>query len=195
VIKIFHRFNPSQHGSRLKIASPRDRIIAQLIDSIFLSVVCSMIIFQFSSGKIYSLWVAPIVTQFLLEVGKDVQADSANFWWGGHFFSIHLPYGKDIFLHYPAPLLWLVYCLYYTLFTIFTKQTPGKMMKRLVVLPEKVELNSSQIPISPIKSFLRWGMYYLSLAPVGLGFWWGSFSSNKQTWHDRICKTQVYYFE
>jgi uncharacterized RDD family membrane protein YckC len=189
LIQIFHRFDPSKHYSSLKIASLRDRVIAQLIDAIILSAICSVIIFLFSGGKIYSLWVAPIIPQFLLEISKDYQSNPANFWWGGHFYSIHLPYGKDIFLNYPAPLLWLVYGLYYSLFIIFKNQTPGKMMKRLVVL------TSDGTSPTITQSFFRWMAYYLSFIPLGLGFWWSGFSSDHKTWHDRICKTQVYYFE
>ena len=195
MIPIFHRYYPSKHQSTLQPASLRDRVIAQLIDSIFLSVICSIIIFLFSRGKIYSTWVAPIIPQFLLEVEKGLQTDIADLWWGGHFFSIHLPYGKDIFSHYPAPLLWLVYGAYYVLFTVFAGQTPGKMMKRLVVLSTTHEAKPSQNALSMGVAIIRWAAYYLSFIPLGMGFWWGGFSSNNQTWHDRICKTQVYYFE
>jgi len=188
VIKIFHRFNPSEHRSTLKPAALRERAIAQLIDSIILSAICSVIILLFSGGKVYTTWVAPIIPQFLLEVGRSVQPNIANFWWGGHFFSIHLPYGKDIFMHYPAPLLWVAYCLYYTAFTFFTGQTPGKMMKRLVIL------NNSEGSLSIFKSFLRWGAYYISFIPLGLGFWWRDIGKDQKTWHDKICKTQVYQF-
>jgi len=188
VIHIFHRFNPSEHSATLKTASIRDRIIAQLIDGIFLSAICSVIIFLFSNGKIYSLWVAPIVPQFLLEVKEGAKTSIDNFWWGGYFYSVHLPYGKEIFLHYPAPVLWIVYCLYYFLFTVFTSQTPGKMMKRLVIL------NATKKSLSISTSFVRWVAYYLSFVPLGLGFWWGSFSRDERTWHDKICRTQVYQF-
>jgi uncharacterized RDD family membrane protein YckC len=188
VIPIFHRFDPTEHIRSLKIASLRDRMIAQLIDGIILSAICSVIILVFSGGKIYSLWVAPIIPQFLLEVEKGFQTDITSWWWGGHFYSIHMPYGKDIFLHYPAPFLWIVYCLYYTLFTFFGGQTPGKMMKRLVILDE------SQNSLSISKSFFRWLGYYLSIIPLGLGFWWSEFSRDHKTWHDKICKTGVYQF-
>lgn len=188
MITILHRFNPYEHRKSLKPASLRDRIIAQLIDSIFLSAICSVIILLFSGGKIYTTWVAPIMPQFLLEVKMGFQPSISYFWWGGHFFSIHLPYGKDIFLHYPAPLLWLVYCLYYTTFTFLMGQSPGKMMKRLVIL------NSSKSKPSISISFFRWGAYYISFIPLGLGFWWRDIGRDKKTWHDRICKTQVYRF-
>lgn len=188
MIRVFYRFHSSEHSATLTTATIRDRIVAQLIDGIFLSAICSSIIFLLSNGKIYSLWVAPIVPQFLLEVGEGVQTNSAHFWWGGHFFSVHLPYGKNVFLHYPAPVLWVVYCLYYVLFNVFASQTPGKMMKRLVIL------DSSKGSLSLFTSFTRWAAYYLSLIPLGLGFWWGSLSKNEKTWHDKICRTQVYQF-
>ena len=129
-----------------------------------------------------------MIPQFLLEVIEGAQTQIDNFWWGGYFFSVHLPYGKDIFLHYPAPVLWIVYSLYYLLFTSFASQTPGKMMKRLVILNEAK--NSPSISIS----FFRWAAYYLSLFPLGLGVWWSGFGEDKKTWHDKICKTQVYEF-
>lgn len=188
MIRIFHRFNPAEHRPLLKPAALRERVIAQLIDSIILSAICSIIILLFSGGKIYTTWVAPIIPQFLLEVERGVQPDISYFWWGGHFFSIHLPYGKDIFIHYPAPLLWLVYCLYYIAFTFSIGQTPGKMMKRLVIL------DSSGNFLSIFKSSLRWGAYYISFIPLGFGFWWRDIGKDRKTWHDKICDTQVYRF-
>lgn len=188
MIRIFHRFNLSEHSATLKAASIRDRVIAQLIDGIFLSAICSVIIFLFSDGKIYSLWVAPMIPQFLLETLEGAQTKIENFWWGGYFFSVHLPYGKDILLHYPAPALWIVYCLYYFLFTVFANQTPGKMMKRLVIL------NSSKMSLSVFTSFVRWAAYYLSLLPLGFGIWWSRIGHDEKTWHDKICGTQVYQF-
>lgn len=188
MIKIFHLYQPSEHYARLKVASIRDRIIAQLIDGIFLSAICSIIIFVFSEGKIYTLWVAPLIPQFLLEVTVGAQTQIDNFWWGGYFFLVHLPYGKDIFLHYPAPFLWIIYCLYYFLFTTFVSQTPGKMMKRLVIL------STSKNALSVSTSFFRWIAYYVSILPFGLGLWWVGFGRNEKTWHDGLCKTQVYIF-
>lgn len=188
MIPIFHRYNPSKNHPTLQSASLRDRVIAQLIDSVFLGVVCSLVLALFSRGKIYSTWVAPIVPQFLLQLNVGAQSVVSHFWWGGYFFSVQLPYGKDIFINYPAPLLWLVYCLYYTIFTSLMGQSPGKMMKRLVIL------NSSKSMPSISISFFRWGLYYLCLIPLGLGFWWRDIGKDQKTWHDKICRTQVYRF-
>lgn len=188
MIPILHHYDPSKQYATFQPASLRDRVIAQLIDGIILGVVCSLLFVAFSNGRIYSAWVAPILPQFLLEVSRGFQTDAAYFWWGGYFFSIHLPYGKNIFLHYPAPLLWLVYGLYYFLFTSRGGQTPGKMLKRLVVLQDPHSAPS------PGKALLRWMAYYLSLFPLGLGFWWKGFSKDGKTWHDKLCKTQVYHF-
>ena len=178
---------PQQYS--LEIASLRDRIIAQIIDGIFLGIICGVLFFLFSKGEVHSIWVSPMVPQYLLEVKEGHLAGSFDFLWGGSYFAYNLSYGRTIYLAYPAPIVWLIYAAYYTLFTTFQGQTPGKMIKKLVIL----DIDHNRQSLS--KSLLRWVGYILSLLPLGLGFWWAIRNDKQQGWHDLLASTVVYSFE
>ena len=186
----FHHFDFQQTASySLTPASIRDRLMAQLIDGIILGALCGLTFFLVSGSQVYSIWVSPMVPQYLLEVEKGYLPGQFDFLWGGNYFSLDLYSGKTIHLAYPAPLLWIYYSLYYTLFTGFKGQTPGKMIKKLVIL----DLNQNQLTFS--KSFLRWAGYLVSLLPLGLGFWRANSNERRQGWHDSLMATVVYSFE
>ena len=187
IFHIFEHLNQQQYV--LKPASIRDRVIAQFIDGIFLGIICSGIFYYFSNGQIYSIWVSPMFPQFLLQVESDHLTSASDFWWGGSYFLWNLSYGKAVYINYPAPMLWGLYGLYYTIFAAQTGQTPGKMMKKLVVLDE------SRNRVDYGKALLRWACYLLSLLPFGIGFWWGFKEENQRTWHDLFANTFVYSFE
>jgi uncharacterized RDD family membrane protein YckC len=190
MIPIFHKYDFTHKKiDSLKIAPLRDRAIAQFIDGIFLSLICNVIFIAFSSGKLYSIWVSPIIPQFIMEVKSGYVSESQQTWWGGNLFSFVLPYGKVIFLNYPSPLIFLVYGLYYTIFSARFSQSPGKMLKRLVVLRDDGQRSDVKI------AFTRWIFSAISLVPLGAGFWRASKNSGNQTFHDKICNTKVYYFE
>lgn len=190
MIPIFHRYD-SKHRKEtsLKIASIRDRVIAQFIDGIFLSLICNVIFISFSSGKLYSVWVSPIIPQFIMEVKPGYVSLPRNTWWGGNLFSLPLPYGKVIFINYPSPLLFLVYGLYYTIFTTGFSQTPGKMLKKLVILSKGGPIRDAR------RAVKRWLFSMLSIVLFGAGICWAGKKSDKQTFHDKVCKTTVYQFE
>ncbi len=174
---------------RLQKASLRDRFIAQFIDGILLGVTCSLIFYIFSNGNIYSIWISPVVPQFLLEVDNSHASRLVDFWWGGYYTSVVLPYGKTIHLNYPAPLLWVLYGAYYTFFIAKNGQTPGKIAKQLVVMDQDKQL----VVLS--KSFSRWLGSVVSIFPAGVGFWWAAIDPNGQTWHDKFANTSVFYYE
>jgi uncharacterized RDD family membrane protein YckC len=46
-------------------------------------------------------------------------------------------------------------------------------------------------PPSPSIALLRFGLALVSLAPLGLGFWWALLDPQKRTWHDRLTGTRV----
>ena len=41
------------------------------------------------------------------------------------------------------------------------------------------------------QALLRYLAAYLSLIPVGLGFWWSLWDAEKKTWHDRLSGTEL----
>ena len=187
IFKPFDVQRIKQH--RLQKASLRDRIIAQLIDGVLLGVLCSAIFYIFSNGDIYSVWVSPVIPQFLLEVEKSHAGSLPDIWWGGYYATMLMPYGKAVHLNYPAPLLWGLYGVYYTFFIAKKGQTPGKIVKQLVVLDQ------NHRPVSMSKSFSRWLGSVVSILPLGLGVWWAAIDPNGQTWHDKLVNTSVYYYE
>ncbi len=187
---ILNRFDFSRVRSyRLKTATLRERIIAQLIDGFLLGIVASFLYLLLSRGQLFSVWISPMFPQFLLEVDPAYSASTGALWWGGKYLTVALFYGKTIHLAYPSPLLWMVYAGYYTLFTSLYGQTPGKMVKKLVVVDE------NRRTLSLFHSLLRWIGYLVSFLPVGLGFWLMTRHPEGQTWHDRWQKSRVYSFE
>lgn len=187
---IFHRFDLSRKKYyQLTPATLRERVVAHLIDGFFLSIICNVFFMAFSNSKIYSLWISPLVPQFIFEVKGEFVSTPSDFWWGGYLFPWHLPWHKTIYLNYPAPLLWLIYAIYFTGFNMIAGQTPGKMMKKLVVI------NKSDNFPAAIVSLIRWLLIILSLLPLGMGFWGELKRVKSENWHDRICRTRVYSFE
>jgi uncharacterized RDD family membrane protein YckC len=88
----------------------------------------------------------------------------------------------------PAPLLTVFYGCYYTFFHFSYGQTPGKMMKGLVVL------TNHQKKLTLKQSLFRWIYYLISLLPLGIGFWMASRKTGGETWHDRMAGTWVWRF-
>ena len=64
--------------------------------------------------------------------------------------------------------------------------TPGKRLLGL----EGVD-RSSFDPIGWGQALLRFFAYFISLAPLGLGFWWIVVSKQNRGWHDMIARTLV----
>ena len=187
---IFHRYHFDQKRYyRLHPASIRDRIMAQLIDGMILGFICSGLFYMFSDGNLYSVWVSPMVPQYIVEAAAGYSPDPADFWWGGYYGTFTLPYGKTIHLSYPSPLLWLIYIIYYAGLTGVYGQTPGKMAKKLVVL------DSAQNRVSGAAAVRRWLGYLVSVLPLGIGLWWKISVAPGQTWHDAISRSQVYMFD
>lgn len=64
--------------------------------------------------------------------------------------------------------------------------TPGKM-----AMSAKVVDATYGKPLSLGKSILRYFAYFVSIAPLGLGFLWIAFDGRKQGWHDKIANSVV----
>lgn len=190
-IPVLHLFKRQESDlSRLQRATLRDRITAQLIDGVILGVVIGLLLALYSRGELYAVWISPIIPVFLVQTVPHYTAHAVNWWWGGYFHTISFsfPLLSDVQLAYPAPIQYIIYIAYYGFFTGFRGQTPGKMMKGLVVLtPDKDAVTFGN-------SFLRWFGYLPSLIPLGAGFWLGELNPLKRGWHDRIAGTAVWKF-
>ena len=186
MMPFFWKYSPAQHPTRtLTTASLRDRLMAQLIDGVILGAFCSLWVYVISQGQIYSLWVSPVFPQYLLQVSDTFQPLAQHIWWGGYFWSVKLSYGKTLFIQFPSPVFWLFYAVYYTLTTALWGQTPGKMVKRLVVLTE-----GEKIPGFG-RSLRRWLFTVLAVLPIGAGVW----VFPNVTLQDRLSRTRVYCYD
>jgi len=162
--------------------------MAQLIDGIILGILIGLLLAIYSRGRLFSLWISPLFPVYLVQSAGHHTPQISEWWWGGYYTRISLPFVADFNLAYPSIVQWIIYGIYYGFFHTIFGQTPGKMMKGLVVLtPEKR-------PLSFPKSLLRWGSYLISLLPAGLGFWLISSNDKRQAWHDLIVGTQVWSF-
>ena len=162
--------------------------MAQLIDGIILGVLSAILLLVYSGGKIYSVWISPLVPMYLIHSAPGYLASSTDWWWGGMYYTISMKYVADIHLSYPSAVHWLLYACYYTIFHSLLGQTPGKMLKGLVLLNEEGRF------ISAGKAFLRWAAYLISLLPLGWGIWSSQWDEYRQTWHDKISHTTVRQF-
>jgi uncharacterized RDD family membrane protein YckC len=188
-IEVFHIYRPGKiSAAELKPAGFRERVFAQLIDGIILGAFTGIFLAIISGGKIFAVWISPMIPVFLVQHVEDFVPNLIDWWWGGYHQTISLKYLADINLAFPSPLQWFLYIFYYTFFHSVYGQTPGKMMKGLVVLSEQKGL------LSAGRSFLRWLYYLLSILPLGFGFWIMLISTKQICLHDLLAKTRVYRF-
>ncbi len=181
---ILSKYDPQLHpAGSLAPATIRERFIAQLIDSLILWLPCFLTLFFMSGGQLRSFWVSPIVPQYLIEVSGIYQPSSTAFLWGGSIFTFHLPSGKEVFTHYPAPVLWIIYIAYYSVMHSLFGQTIGQRAKHLVVLDE----SHQRLALST--SILRWMYYLISILPFGIGL---IGAEEGKSLHDRLAKSRVY---
>lgn len=72
-------------------------------------------------------------------------------------------------------------------FWVLLGQTPGKLLLGLRI----VRVNGQ--PMSIRRALLRYGGYWLSAIPLGLGFLWVLVDARRQGWHDKVAGTYVTY--
>jgi len=172
----------------MRKASLRERIIAQLIDGIILGVFSSILLVWFSRGQLYAVWISPMIPFYLLQFTEGYLPHISDWWWGGYFVTFKISHLAEVNVAFPSPLQWFYYAAYYLFFHSQFGQTPGKMMKGLVLLDDSGSLLSLR------KSLWRWIGYILSLIPLGSGFWVYSTGKNRRTWHDQLAGTDVFSF-
>src|SRR6185295_10421024 len=83
---------------------------------------------------------------------------------------------------YAAGLLVLI-GVYFLLFMISTSQTPGMKLKRLMVVTRE------GAALDPRSACLRGFGYFISLAPLMLGFVWALVDPEHLTWADKVSGT------
>ncbi len=77
--------------------------------------------------------------------------------------------------------------LYHVFFTYFAGQTPGKALLGLRVVAVEGKR------VSVVRSLLRYLGYFVSAAPLFIGFFWVLIDDQRQGWHDKIARTYVIY--
>jgi uncharacterized RDD family membrane protein YckC len=98
-----------------------------------------------------------------------------------YFLSPHItPDLRLMLINYGLPLVLTV------LFWAYKSATPGKMSLNIKI----VDAISGESP-TLIQSFIRYLGYYISLLPLGLGFFWVAWDKKKQGWHDKMAGTVV----
>ncbi|MDP7593357.1 MAG: RDD family protein [Litorilituus sp.] len=106
---------------------------------------------------------------------------------------LYLIYGGDYFVSeefvqgFPDFIISYVFPLVATiLFWIYKCATPGKIALSVKIVDAKTGNNPT---VS--QSIIRYLGYYVSLIPLGLGFFWVAWDSKKQGWHDKMAGTVV----
>lgn len=127
----------------------------------------------------WSRFWASIIDSILLIV---ISMPILYFIYGAQYFdSDELIQGTpDFIMSYAFPLIATV------LFWIYKSATPGK----LALSAKIVDAKTGNAP-TPTQSVIRYLGYYLSLFPLGLGFFWVAWDKKKQGWHDKIAGTVV----
>jgi len=76
--------------------------------------------------------------------------------------------------------------VYAVAFWVYKQATPGKMAISAIVVDAR---NGGRVPLARLVG--RYFAYFISAAPLGLGFLWILVDKRKQGWHDKIVRTVV----
>jgi len=86
----------------------------------------------------------------------------------------------------PQFVFFIANILYDVLFWVnYGGATPGKKLMGIKV----IQTNGK--PLTYPVAIIRWFAQYISLVPLGLGYFWVAFDKKKQGWHDKIASTLV----
>ncbi|VAX11481.1 hypothetical protein MNBD_GAMMA26-2538 [hydrothermal vent metagenome] len=100
-----------------------------------------------------------------------------------YFLGDHIIAGPaDFLLNYIFPAIAVI------VFWIYKSSTPGKMAFKAIIVDAQTGLKPSSKQLIG-----RYFAYYVSLIPIGLGFFWIIWDSRKQGWHDKLAGTVVVY--
>lgn len=100
---------------------------------------------------------------------------------GEYFYSGESVQGwLDVIISYVFPILAII------LFWLYKSATPGKIALLAKVVDEKTGNK-----LSVKQALIRYVGYYISLLPLGLGFFWIAMDKKKQGWHDKLAGSVV----
>ncbi|MGB1261641.1 MAG: RDD family protein [Cognaticolwellia sp.] len=103
------------------------------------------------------------------------------FYGGAYFVSEDSLHGlADFIISYIFPLIATI------LFWVYKSATPGKIVLSMKIVDKKTGNKPSVA-----QSIIRYIGYYVSLIPLGLGFFWIIWDDKNQGWHDKIAGTLV----
>lgn len=102
--------------------------------------------------------------------------------YGGGYFDTgqSVQNSSDVIVTYLFPLVATI------LFWVYKSATPGK----IVLFVKIVDAKTGNKPTVK-QSVIRYLGYYVSLIPLGLGFFWIAWDAKKQGWHDKMANTVV----
>jgi uncharacterized RDD family membrane protein YckC len=86
----------------------------------------------------------------------------------------------DFFVTYLLPAVYAV------AFWHYKQATPGKMAVSAIIVDAR-----SGGPVPLVRLVGRYLAYFISAAPLGLGFLWIAIDRRKQGWHDKLVRTVV----
>ncbi|KXO09165.1 hypothetical protein AKG98_1377 [Moritella sp. JT01] len=96
-------------------------------------------------------------------------------------------YSEELIMGLPDFIIsWVFPFVATIMFWIYKSATPGKMVLKAKV----VDAKTGNIPTVQ-QSVIRYIGYYISLLPIGLGFFWIGWDKKKQAWHDKLAGTVV----
>lgn len=95
---------------------------------------------------------------------------------------------SETLIHGPMDFImnWVFPAVAVIIFWVVKQATPGKM-----AVSSKIVDARTGNAASTGQLIGRYLAYYLSLIPLGLGFFWVAFDKRKQGWHDKLAGTVV----
>ena len=167
-------------GPDAKYATFNRRMLAATIDSLLIMLFIAPVIdFIFASlyGPVTIDWLA---LQQEMAAQPNEETAKQLFW--------HTLYSSGFIVRWLANALWQSAVLMGATAWFWHKwsATPGKMLFRIKIVDAVTEA-----PISGAQIFLRLFGYFISTAPLLLGFFWIGIDKRRQGWHDKIARTVV----
>jgi uncharacterized RDD family membrane protein YckC len=155
------------------------RVIADLIDSLFLDLSAGIVVLVFLGAVYWIRWIAFAGTGSSVQSDfqADFQAVHSQAPWLSGFDPVHLQLGL-------VGVRIVLTLIYFTGMTYKTGTTLGKRPLRIYVVNEK-----DGTPLTLKQSWIRCFAYALSYLPLGAGFFMAIFSPKKQGLHDWVAKT------
>ena len=142
------------------------RLLASLVDTLWVTVIVTVV------GALYERVTGTSLTDQLLTDPAHISVAALE--------SSLVPSASDLVIQLLLPALLIV------VFWFARNTTPGKML-----LNARIVDADTGAPPSRRQLLIRYLGYYVSLLPLGLGFFWVGIDPRKQGWHDKLARTVV----